>query len=233
MKKIKVLISEDSWNLMKNDAIEFGITTNKLCNYILEKLRYNKKIETEKLLEIQEKPLKKIINFDLNISNKEIYYEILKFNNVIVEAEYFRSLFKSYTSNFKYQRELFILEEKVKIILEAIEKKKRIKLKYLKKYFSLDPYFIKCDDKREKNFLLSYDYKRKKYISLTLKEIEKVKILEENIESKRNKKVNFGMFLKEKNIIKVKFTEVGKILFKNFTNNRPKLLKKERDIHFF
>ena len=40
---------------------EFGINNNKLCNYILEKLKYKKEIDVEKDLESQGRPVKKII----------------------------------------------------------------------------------------------------------------------------------------------------------------------------
>ena len=40
-------------------------------------------------------PVKKIIQFDLNVSNREIYYDVLKANEVDVEAEYFRELFQT------------------------------------------------------------------------------------------------------------------------------------------
>ena len=86
MKKIRVTVPEDIWDIMKYDEEEFGINNNKLCNYILEKLKFNKKIETEKLLEMQGRTYKKIIQFDLNVANKEIYYEILRSNGVEVEA---------------------------------------------------------------------------------------------------------------------------------------------------
>lgn len=112
MKKIRVTVPEDIWRLMKNDVEEFGINNNKLCNYILERFKYNKKMDAEKLLETQGRPVKKIIQFDLNVSNREIYYDVLKANEVDVEAEYFRELFELYTSKFKYQRELFIFEDR-------------------------------------------------------------------------------------------------------------------------
>ena len=65
------------------------------------------------------------MQFDLNIANEEVYYDILKENNVEVEAEFLRELFTIYSSKFKYIRELFIFEERVRKILEAIEKEKK------------------------------------------------------------------------------------------------------------
>ena len=102
MKKIRVTVPEDVWDIIKIDQEDFGINNNKFCNYILEKLKFNRKIETEKLLQAQGRTHKKIIQFDLNVNNKEIYYDILKSNEVEIEAEYFRELFEIYCSKFFY-----------------------------------------------------------------------------------------------------------------------------------
>ena len=238
MQKIKVTISYNKFNLLTNDAEEFGITINKLCNYIFEKLKYNKKIETEKLLEIQGKPIKKYICFDLNISNKKDYYEILKKNEVEVEAEYFRKLFNIYVSKSKYQRELFIFESNVRIILEAIKQRKKIEIKYLRKLLKIAPYFIHAEDRGEENFLFCYDEIEKEYKNLKLKEVEIISIIDETFIIKDEKyvkilKKNFSPFLEKEYIIKVKFTEKGKSLLKSLTNYRPKFLKKEDEIYLF
>ena len=238
MKKIRVTVPEDIWRLMKNDTEEFGINNNKLCNYILERFKYNKKMEVEKLLETQGRPLKKIIQFDLNVSNREIYYDVLKANEVDIEAEYFRELFELYTSKFKYQRELFIFEDRVKAILEAIKEKKKIKIKYLKRVFSVEPYFIKREERGDENFLFCYDEEKKEYANFKLKELEIVSILEEKIKAKdkkyiENMRKNFDPFLGNGNIVKVRLTEEGESLLKSLTNYRPKLVKKEGHICYF
>ena len=69
MKKIRVTIPEDIWDIIKIDQEDYGMNNNKFCNYILEKLKFNKKIETENLLQSQGRTYKKIIQFDLNVSN--------------------------------------------------------------------------------------------------------------------------------------------------------------------
>ena len=133
MKKIRVTIPEDIWDIIKIDQEDYGMNNNKFCNYILEKLKFNKKIETENLLQSQGRTYKKIIQFDLNVSNKEIYYDILKTNGVEIEAEYFRELFEIYCAKFKYQRELFIYEDRLKTILDAIKSENKIKIKNFSK----------------------------------------------------------------------------------------------------
>ncbi|MBR8701980.1 hypothetical protein IX317_001412 [Fusobacterium sp. DD29] len=238
MKKIRVTVPEDIWRLMRNDTEEFGINNNKLCNYILDRFKYNKKMDSEKLLETQGRPVTKIIQFDLNVSNREIYYDVLRANEVDVEAEYFRELFEIYTSKFKYQRELFIFEDRVKSILEAIKAKKKLRIKYLKRVFSVEPYFIKREERGDENFLFCYDEERKVYANYKLKELEIVSILEEKIKGKdkkyiENMRKNFDPFLGNGNIVKVRLTEEGYSLLKSLTNYRPKLIKKDGDIYSF
>ena len=59
-----------------------------------------------------------ILDSKMHESEKRIsellkYYDILKSNDVEIEAEYFRELFETYCSKFKYQRELFIYEDRL------------------------------------------------------------------------------------------------------------------------
>jgi len=238
MKKIRVTVPEDIWRLMKNDIDEFGINNNKLCNYILDKLKYNREINVEKDLEIQGRPLKKIIQFDLNVANKEIYYDILRENGVEIEAEYFRDLFETYCSKFKYLRELFIFEEKVRSIMTAIKDKKKLKVKYLGSVSTIDPYFIKREEQGDENYLFCHDEKAGEYYNYKLKELTVVSVLDEKIKAKDKKYVeqirkNFDPFLGNGNMVKVRFTSTGEVLYKSLTNYRPKLIKKEKDLFTF
>ncbi|WP_300394236.1 WYL domain-containing protein [Fusobacterium sp.] len=238
MKKIRVTVPEDIWRMMKNDIEEFGINNNKLCNYILEKLKYKKEINIEKDLESQGRPLKKIIQFDLNVSNKEIYYDVLRDNNVEIEAEFFRELFEKYCSKFKYIRELFIFQDTVKNILEAIREKKKLKLKYGSKLTTVEPYFIKRDEQGDENFLFCYCETEKTYYNYKLKDLEVISILEDKIKGKDKKYIesvrkNFDPFLGNGNFVKVKLTENGMKMIKGLTNYRPKLIEKNDNIYIF
>ena len=187
MKKIRVTVPEDIWRMMRNDVEEFGINNNKLCNYILDKLKYKKDINVEKLLETQGRPLKKIIQFDLNVANREIYYDVLKENCVDIEAEFFRELFEVYTSKFKYQRELFIYEERLKSILEAIKLKRKLKLKYIDKIYTVEPFFVKREEQGDENFLFCFCEETKGYRNYKLKELEIISILDDKIKGKDKK----------------------------------------------
>lgn len=238
MKKIRVTVPEDIWRLMKNDTEDFGISSNKLCNYILEKLKYKQEINVEQLLKVQGRPLKKIIQFDLNIGNKEVYYDILKENRVDVEAEFLRELFKVYSSKFKYIRELFIFEDRVSKILEAIKKEKKLKIKYKKEIFTIEPFFIKRDEQGDENFLFCYCDEPGEYKNYKLKELSVVSVLGDNVTKKNREYIesvrkNFNPFLANGNLIKVLLTEEGKSLLKSLTNYRPKLVKKDKDIYTF
>ena len=238
MKKIRVTVPEDVWDIIKIDQEDFGINNNKFCNYILEKLKFNRKIETEKLLQAQGRNRKKIVQFDLNVNNKEIYYDILKSNEVEIEAEYFRELFEIYCSKFKYQRELFIYEDKLKSILDAIKDENKLKIKYFSEIIDIDPIFIRREDKGNENFLFCYVEKLNSYQNYKLKELEIVAILPEKMKKRDKKfiesiKKKYDPFLGKTTTIKVKLTTLGESLLKTFTEYRPKLIKNEKNIYFF
>ena len=224
MKKIRVTVPEDVWDIIKIDQEDFGINNNKFCNYILEKLKFNRKIETEKLLQAQGRTHKKIIQFDLN--------------EVEIEAEYFRELFEIYCSKFKYQRELFIYEDKLKSILDAIKDENKLKIKYFSEIIDIDPIFIRREDKGNENFLFCYVEKLNSYQNYKLKEMEIVAILPEKMKKRDKKfidsmKKKYDPFLGKVTTIKVKLTTLGESLLKTFTEYRPKLIKNEKDIYYF
>ncbi|MGL4988403.1 MAG: WYL domain-containing protein [Cetobacterium sp.] len=238
MKKIRVTVSEDIWRLLKKDSEEFGINNNKLCNYILDKFKYSKKFDIDKYIEPQGRPLKKVIQFDLNVANKGIYYDILKANDVDIEAEFFRELFEIYSSQFKYQREIFIFQETYKAVLDAVKNKVKIRILYMEESFIISPYFIKREDQGDENFIFAYDEEQKNYRSIKLKDVIILGVLDEKIQIRdkkfiENMRKNFDPFLGERLVIKAKFTPMGESLLKSFTNYKPKLLKKEDDLYYF
>lgn len=238
MKKIRVTVSEDIWRLLKKDSEEFGINNNKLCNFILDKFKYSKKFDLDRFIEPQGRPLKKVIQFDLNVANKGIYYDILKANDVDVEAEFFRELFEVYSSQFKYQREIFIFQETYKAVLEAIKNKVKMRILYMEESFTISPYFIKREDQGDENFIFAYDDENKIYRSIKLKDAIILGTLNEKIQVRdkkyiENMRKNFDPFLGERLIIKARFTPRGESMLKSFTNYKPKLIKKEEDIYFF
>ncbi|MEG3012832.1 MAG: WYL domain-containing protein, partial [Cetobacterium sp.] len=211
MKKIRVTVSEDIWRLLKKDSEEFGINNNKLCNFILDKFKYSKKFDIDKFMEPQGRPLKKVIQFDLNVLNKAIYYDILKANHVEIEAEFFRELFEVYSSQFKYQREIFIFQETYKLLLDAIQNKVKIKVDYLGDILTLSPYFIKREDQGDENFIFAYDDENKKYRSIKLKDVNLLGVLNEKILVRDKKYIdgmrkNFDPFLGERIVVKAIFT---------------------------
>lgn len=238
MKKVRVTVHEDIYRIMRNDMEDFGINNNKLCNYILDKFKFKKEIDTEMLLLAQGRPLTKMVQFDLNVNNKEIYYDVLMENKIEVEAEFFRELFKIYTSYYKYERELFIFEDIVKIIMEAIKNKNRMKIRFDGNLYTVEPFFIKRDEQGDENFLFSFVEELKEYKNFKLKELQIIGVLNEKIPGKDRKYVenvrkNFDPFLADGNKVKVRLSENGEKLLKSLTNYRPKLLKKEKNIYTF
>lgn len=238
MKKVRVTVPEDIYRIMRNDMEDFGVNNNKLCNYILDKFKFKREYDTEALLLAQGRALTKMVQFDLNVNNKDIYYDILRENKIEVEAEFFRELFKFYTSKYKYERELFIFEDIVKSILEAIKNKNRMKVRFDGNLYTVEPFFIKRDEQGDENFLFSYVEELKEYKNFKLKELQVIGVLNEKIPGKDRKYVenirkNFDPFLADGNKVKVQLTENGEKLLKSLTNYRPKLLKKEKDFFIF
>lgn len=238
MKKVRVTVSEDIWRLLKKDSEEFGINNNKLCNFILDKFKYTKKFDIDKFIEPQGRPLKKVIQFDLNVANKSIYYDILRANDVDVEAEFFRELFEVYSSQFKYQREIFIFQDTYKVVLDAIKNKVKIRVLYMEESFTISPYFIKREDQGDENFIFAYDDEHKIYRSIKLKDVIILGILNEKIQVRdkkyiENMRKNFDPFLGERLLIKAVFTPIGESMLKSFTNYKPKLIKKDENIYQF
>ncbi len=238
MKKVRVTVSEDIWRLLKKDSEEFGINNNKLCNFILDKFKYTKKFDIDKFIEPQGRHLKKVIQFDLNVANKGIYYDILKANDVEVEAEFFRDLFEIYSSQFKYQREIFIFQDTYKEVLEAIKNKSKMRILYMEDNLIISPYFIKREDQGDENFIFAYDDENKIYRSIKLKDVIILGVLNEKIQIRdkkyiENMRKNFDPFLGERLLIRAIFTPIGESMLKSFTNYKPKLIKKDEDIYQF
>ena len=238
MKKVRVTVPEDIYRIMRNDMEDFGVNNNKLCNYILDKFKFKREYDTEALLLVQGRALTKMVQFDLNVNNKDIYYDILRENKIEVEAEFFRELFKFYTSKYKYERELFIFEDIVKSIMEAIKNKNRMKIRFDGNLYTVEPFFIKRDEQGDENFLFSYVEEIKEYKNFKLKELQVIGVLNDKIPGKDRKYVenirkNFDPFLADGNKVKVQLTENGEKLIKSLTNYRPKLLKKEKDFFIF
>ena len=224
MKKVRVTVPEDIYRIMRNDMEDFGVNNNKICNYILDKFKFKREYDTEALLLVQGRALTKMVQFDLNVNNKDIYYDILRENKIEVEAEFFR--------------ELFIFEDIVKSIMEAIKNKNRMKIRFDGNLYTVEPFFIKRDEQGDENFLFSYVEEMKEYKNFKLKELQVIGVLNDKIPGKDRKYVenirkNFDPFLADGNKVKVQLTENGEKLLKSLTNYRPKLLKKEKDFFIF
>ena len=119
---------------------------------------------------------------------------------LMLKLNFLEDLFEKYCSKFKYIRELFVFQDTVKQILEAIKKKKKLKLKYGAKLTTVEPYFIKRDEQGDENFLFCYCETEKKYHNYKLKDLEVVSILDEKIKGKDKKYIenvrkNFDPFL--------------------------------------
>ncbi|MBQ3438348.1 MAG: WYL domain-containing protein, partial [Fusobacterium sp.] len=162
----------------------------------------------------------------------------LKSNDVEIEAEYFRELFETYCSKFKYQRELFIYEDRLKTIIDAIKDENKIKIKYFSEIFDIEPIFIRREDKGNENFLFCYVESKNSYQNYKLKELEIISILPEKVK-KRDKKFienmrkKYDPFSSMGNVVKVRLSILGESMLKGLTDYRPKFIKRDGDIFYF
>lgn len=238
MKKVRVTVSENIWALLQKDSEEFGINNNRLCNLLLNKLKYSREIKFDREVDKESKELTKIVQFDLTVANEKIYYDILRENKVQVEAEFIREIFVSYSKNIKYQRELFVFQDRVNDILMGIKNKVKMKIKYDHEVHTIYPYFIKREDQGDENYLFAYNENKEMYSSFKLKELEVVDVSNHeiplyNYEFIKKIREEFDPFFQEQILVKVKLTPKGESLIKSLTNYRPEIQKKEKNVYTF
>ncbi|MEG1808196.1 MAG: hypothetical protein RR265_08695, partial [Cetobacterium sp.] len=71
-----------------------------------------------------------ILQFNLNKSNDELYYIILKEHEVQNEAEFFRNIFFKYLDNPRYIREQILFSEIFEKLEIALKEKKKVNIKF-------------------------------------------------------------------------------------------------------
>lgn len=233
-KKIRVTLPEHVYSAIQSDISDFGINKNRLCNEIFA--IYHEKI-LNSLSAIRTK-YNKIIQFNLNIKNIDIYEEIITRVCINNEADYFRNIFYAYTDQPKYKRELLIFRNNIDLIKAAIEKNKKLKIKYKNEFRTIEPYFIMNSDEESRNYVFCYCETNQAYRNYRITNFKPVSVLPINFEkydadSIKKNKSNFDPFLSFEKIVKVKFTKAGIDLYKIINTNRPKLLNEEKDIFTF
>ena len=233
MKKVRFTISDFMNEIIKSDSeyfkLQIGKIGNIIFNYYIDK-NLNK-------VELEDSS-GEVIQFNLNKSNEEIYFDTLIRNKIETEAEYWRNIFFTYINNLRYKREEILFEKNFKNIEKALKDGNKIKIKYHNCIRLINPYFVKVSDSESRSYLFCYCEKNNDYRNYRISEIEEIWFTNKKIEVKDRKYIdevykNFDPFLSYKNRVKVRFTEKGLDLYEKVLTNRPRLLNKDNNIYIF
>ncbi|MEG0237365.1 WYL domain-containing protein, partial [Cetobacterium sp.] len=177
-----------------------GEIGNKLFNYYSNKDVENLDIKLSK---------GEIIQFNLNKSNDELYYIILKEHEVQNEAEFFRNIFFKYLDNPRYIRERILFSEIFEKLEIALKEKKKVNIKYSREIRTINPYFLKVTPGEDRNYIFSYCEKNEDYRNYRIANIENISVSKYNVEIKdleyiNNINKNFDPFLSFGRNVKIK-----------------------------
>lgn len=240
MKKIKVTIPKNIYDIVKNDLSDFGLSNNYFMNYLFINLKDSYEDYVNKNIDI---PVlnkeKKFIQFNLNKENSLIYYDVLRDKKVLNESEFMRNLLIKYCANQKNVRELFIFKEIIERINMAIKDKKNVVVTFNdERKATVTPYHIGSSDLEIANYIFCYDVEEKKYKNYKLSNLKQVYTLSElgkwdEEEYIKTTIENFDPFLSQGRKIKIKLTDEGKRLLKVSKVNRPKIITEDNNIFEF
>lgn len=225
MKKVRITIPYFIKQSLQSDLDHFKISLSKLGNSLF---KYYSTMDIKKNNFLGKDT--EIIQFNLNSSNKDMYFRVLKEQQMETEAEYFRSIFLEYLSNPRYKREEIIFSDHFKNIEEAIKFNKKLNIKYKKEIRTVSPYFVKEGDRESSSYLFCYcehhnDYRNYRICNLNKIFTSKLEIQKKDIKYIENVKKNFDPFNSFGKTVKVIFSEEGEKLYKILNYNRPKLIE--------
>lgn len=226
MIKLRVTLPKENINILRRDMEDYEINENRLYNLIYENMNFVFNHEEKKSVYKEETEL---VQFTLTKENYCKY--AIPENLKIKKAIFFRQIFLQYTAKNPYEREMIIFRENVEKIEKAIEKNRKIEVKFKTREDVLAPYFIASLNKENRNYLVSRSSYKEMIVSYRIKNIRKAEILQEEREDfdkeyVKELKKNFDPFLSYGNRIKVKFTPEGVTHYEKIITNRPKLLEK-------
>ncbi|MBQ3438232.1 MAG: WYL domain-containing protein [Fusobacterium sp.] len=240
MKKIKVTVPKNIYDIVKNDINDFKLSNNYFMNYIFSNLKDTYEeyyTSNNEILNFSKE--KKNIQFNLNKENSLIYYDVLRDKKVLNESEFMRNLLIKYSTNPKNIRELFVFKEVVERINLAISDKKNVSITFNDdRKVIITPYYIGSSELEIANYIFCYDMQEKKYKNYKLSNLKQAYTLSElgNWEEEDYIKktiTNFDPFLSQGRKIRVELTEEGIRLLKTSKVNRPKIISEEENIFEF
>lgn len=240
MKKIKVTVSKNIYDIVSSDIKDFSLSRNYFMNYLFFNLKDSYEDYSNKTVDILELTKeKKSIQFNLNKENAIIYYDVLKEKKILNESEFMRNLLIKYSNNQKSKREIFIFKEVVERINLAIKDRKNVVLIFKdERKVNVSPYYIGSSDLEIANYIFCYDLFQEKYKNYKLSNLKQVYTLSEvatwiDEEYIKNTIENFDPFLSQGRKIKVMLSTEGMRLLNILKVNRPKLINQENNIFEF
>ncbi|OQY41707.1 MAG: hypothetical protein B6227_04340 [Fusobacteriia bacterium 4572_74] len=229
MKKIRVTIQKYMGDILKYDAIEFGVSKNYLLNYL---------VNNYSLLRWKNIPIfegeKEIIQFNLNKENENFYIEVYNRSEFETEAALIRALIYEYISQSKVIRERFIFEKLIKKIQNGIKYKKKIKIKFETAEKIVSPYNILYSSMEVSNYLFCYSEEDENYKNYRLCNVKYVYVLDEkrypgDAEYLGKVREDFDPFLSYDMSVVIRLSGDGKEKYDRIKTNRPKLIEKLDD----
>ncbi|MGL4402498.1 MAG: WYL domain-containing protein [Fusobacteriaceae bacterium] len=233
-KKLRVTLPKYMNDIVESDCEEFHIKKNTLLNFIFEFLKEETFYEEESCM-----GEKIVLQFNLNKSNREIYYSFLLEKGIQNESEFFRKLIGKYANKPKMKRENFIFQESVKKLIFAIKENLVIHISFQDgKKTQVEPYHMGTSNLEIANYLFCFDLTENSFKNYRLCNIDSVYITRKNFIFRdktfiENVKKDFDPFLSQGKTIKVFLTEKGEKIFRELKVNRPKVLNKKNGIYEF
>lgn len=233
MKKVRITAPYFFKQSLQEDLEHFHIPLSRLGN---ELFRYYSTKDIEKIRCLGSDT--SIIQFNLNTTNEEIYFKVLKEQEMETEAEYFRSIIFDYLSIPRYKREEILFSNHFKTIREAIGKNKRLNIKYKDGIRTVSPYFIRTGDRESSSYLFCYCETNNEYRNYRICNLKKILISKLDIEKKdvhyiKEVEKNFDPFNSFGKRVKVRFTSEGIMMLEKKYYNRPKVLENKDDVYTF
>lgn len=234
IKKIGFTVPEFMKEILENDQEYFEVSFGRMANKIVEYYSDKKVNKIENL----EKGSNNKLQFNLNNRNSEMWQTLMRENEMEQDSEYMRSMLYEYINKPRYKREEIIFYEFMDKYRESQTKGKKLNIKYNDQIRTVNPYSIKHSKEENKLYLLCWCEKNEDYRTYKVSKIKSAILSSDDIEIKDKKKIeemkkNFDPFRSNNKIIKVRLSEKGEEILEKSIFNKPRYVKKERDIYYF
>lgn len=231
--KMKVRIPLSLYQLLEQDACDFGMKLNRFCNEIV------KWAENLELSALPSPKKGQVLSFDLNKENQLRYQNIQRVSQ-LGQQEWLYAAMYSYAERPKYRREEEIFRDVVQILNLAIKKSQRCQINYKEQSLEVEPAFLHRSAGGAKSYLVVWDYISQSYKALRLVHIKTPLLSQQNCTQLpqdtdliENYKIHFDPFLSWGQTVKIRLSPKGFEMYQKRMTNRPKLLENKGDLYTF